>query len=279
MATHCLHIARNNYPGTGLDLAGCVADARNDERLYNADKRRRGTRRDAIDRSPFFGECDSQIVLLDEKATVAAAGTALRLLMQRVKARDWAIVTASCHGTYVRDSDGDETDGYDEALYLDRPWVDDQIATIIESRPEPNSRVLLFTDACHTGTGNRTLGGRMLGATDAATRYRFMRPNQMPAAHRRAARGRIKRSSKLYNVIHVGACRDNQFAADAVFGGRPEGALHHFLFEALDSLTPGATFGDWFEQLAKLLPSRDYEQEPVVNSYARCLDWKIPVMK
>jgi hypothetical protein len=279
MATHCLHVGINDYRGAGHDLAGCLPDVRNDERLFNRERRHRGTRRDAIDECRYFGNCETQNILTDRQATRAKVLAALELTMKRLVAGDWAIVTFSGHGTYALDrSPVDESDGFDEALVCHDLAVirDDELAAAIEKR-KPNTKVLLITDSCHSGTAHRHLGERIIGwHGDGRTKYRFVPPSRLPTESVRRLAKAIRRDRKLVDVIHLGACLDHQLAADAPFGGGHEGALHHFYLRAVCELPARATFGDWFARLADYLPGGEFDQQPVVNSYARCLDWKLP---
>lgn len=279
MATHCLHIGINDYRGTGHDLAGCVNDARDMQRLFNAERRSRGTRRDAIDGSPFFGRCDSQLVLTDRQATREAVLTAIQLLMRRLVGGDFGVVTFSGHGTYMRDRSGDEPDGYDEAIvcYGLDVVLDDELGGLFEKR-DPKSKLLVITDSCHSGTATRSLGPRLLGPTNRAVRHRFLPPSRIPAEKREAIRGRARPPRKLFNTIHLAGCLDDEFCADAAFGGRPRGAFTHYLDAALASLSRGAEYGDLCRELGVRLPNGEFDQCPQVNAYKRCLDWKIPTM-
>lgn len=57
------------------------------------------------------------------------------------------------HGTYVNDKNGDESDGYDEAMvFSDGNLIDDMlIKTVIEYKNE-NNKTVLVSDCCHSGS-------------------------------------------------------------------------------------------------------------------------------
>lgn len=278
MATHALHVGINNYKGTDNDLFGCVMDASDIKRVVGP---RRGAANDALDRCQFFGNADTQVVLLDAKATRARVLAALDLLLKRLERGDLGIFTFSGHGTYVRDKSGDEEDGYDEALVcadLD-VILDDELGTMLERRAA-GSRLLIQTDACHSGTATRSLGPRLLGPTNRTYRKRFLPPAAIPRRNIEGWRtARLKRTSKLVDVIHFGACRDREFASDTEFGGRPNGAFTYYWLQCLMGLEPGATYRDWSDALIDVLPSEDFDQEPQTNAYQKAFDWKIPVRK
>jgi len=277
---HTLIIGINDYPGTGSDLAGCANDARNWQRVFG--RRHRGAVRDKLDACPFFGSADSQRMLLDGQATRPACLSAIRSLLKLLMPRDLGVVVWSGHGTYVEDTSGDEPDRFDEALVCadGRAIIDDELGELFGRRMS-GSRLLVITDSCHSGTATRSAGPRLLGQTGAGDdlgrdlRVRFLPPARLAANERSGWRTAPRRSPKLIDVIHLAACQDDQFAADAMFQ-RPEGAFSHYAIDALCSLEPGATYADWCLAISQRLPNAKYDQEPQVNAYARALSWKIP---
>jgi hypothetical protein len=92
-------IGINNYPGTLNDLKGCVNDANDWAELLRE----------------FSFDVE---VLLDNQGTRENIKTALRNMVSGLLPGDYGVFTYSGHGTYNRDTGGDETDSYDEALYV-----------------------------------------------------------------------------------------------------------------------------------------------------------------
>ena len=90
-------IGINNYPGIFNDLKGCVNDANDWAELL----------------TEFGFEVN---VMLDEQGTRANIKAALTDLVSALRAGDYGVFTYSGHGTYNRDTSGDEPDSYDEAL-------------------------------------------------------------------------------------------------------------------------------------------------------------------
>ena len=71
------------------------------------------------------------------------------------------------HGTSVVDRDGDESDGMDEAMVFDDGTViDDVLVNHLCEHKHPDSKLILVTDACHSGTiwdiHNGSVNGRNL---------------------------------------------------------------------------------------------------------------------
>lgn len=141
MSRTALCIGINNYPGTQMDLQGCVNDAADWSQVLTA----RGV---------------AVTTLLDAAATKAAMVTALSALIAGGVAGDSLVITFSGHGTYQPDADGDEADGLDEALCphdiqtRGEALVDDELRAIFAAG-EPGVRVLLIADSCHSGTVSR----------------------------------------------------------------------------------------------------------------------------
>ncbi|KAH0793381.1 Clan CD, family C14, metacaspase-like cysteine peptidase [Histomonas meleagridis] len=68
------------------------------------------------------------------------------------------------HGTTVRDLDGDEDDGNDEAfVFDDGNIVDDELIDHLINNKNPNNRITLITDACHSGSIWDIQGGDVNG--------------------------------------------------------------------------------------------------------------------
>lgn len=283
MATHALHIGINDYRGTAMDLAGCVNDALDWARVFG--RRRKGCVRDAIDVLPFFGVADTQKILVDGQATRRNILAALRAVVRRAEAGDWAVVTASGHGTDVPDDSGDERsrqrgDRFDEAFVshgLDL-ILDDEIGAILEQLA-PEARCLVITDACHLGSGAiRSFGSRPSAAHETARR-RYLPPGRLPKRKRSGwtVAEFARTTDRRENVIHFGACRDDQVAYEGRFGGRLQGVFTHHAIEALRGLQPGATFAEWDLAVARRLPNAEYDQEPRASAYQAMLEWEIPV--
>src|SRR6185369_9325866 len=92
MAKSALCIGINDYPGTGMDLQGCVNDAADWAEAL-------GARGFSVTR------------LVDAQATKAAMAAAFARVIGAAESGDTVVITYSGHGTYVPDLDGDELDG------------------------------------------------------------------------------------------------------------------------------------------------------------------------
>lgn len=264
MAKKALCIGINNYPGTQMDLKGCVNDA-NDWS-------------DALSARGF-----SVSKLLDEQATKAAMVAAMGNLISKAAKGDSLVITFAGHGTYQPDTDGDEVDGLDEGLC---PYdlhtngsalIDDEIKALFATR-KPGVRILLISDSCHSGTVTRAAKGE----PDGDTRPRFMpMGNWLP--DKLLPRNRVGKLASTV-VAPVGAsplmggysralgdlllsgCKEgpNNFSYDAKISGRPNGAFTYYALKALKTLKPEATYIDWHKAIVKYLPSANYPQSPQI---------------
>lgn len=121
--------------------------------------------------------------LVDADATVANVDRAMSTwLVDGVESEDRVLIYFSGHGTQLKDTNGDESDGVDEALAmhdlafvdgsLNGVLVDDRFYELLSNIPSNN--VYLIVDACHSGTGYRTIDDAFTGAKTAqAKSYRY----------------------------------------------------------------------------------------------------------
>lgn len=155
-----LIIAAGHYsPGTGWGDTG----AANDAVLVRASLLQQGF-------------VNAQIrVLADTQATKAGIVAGLRALTAQAHTNDIVVFHFSGHGQQVADDNGDEADGFDEALvptdapstYLkgryegQRHLRDDELGALLRELRQklgPQGEVLVLLDACYSGTGTRGLG-------------------------------------------------------------------------------------------------------------------------
>lgn len=274
MAKSALCIGINNYPGTHMDLQGCVNDA-ND---WAADLAARG-----------FGVTK----LLDAQATKAAMVTGIETLIGGAISGDLVVITYSGHGTYVPDLNGDEVDGLDEGLCPydlqtgGEALLDDEIHELFNAR-KAGVRLVLISDSCHSGTVTRAAGADP--DAEAAARPRFMpMGNWLPDERLpRGASGNPLSSvlgvsgtsaftstlSRKVGDLLLAGCKEgpNNFSYDAQIQGRPCGAFTYYALKTLKALPAGATYADWHAAITPgFLPSASYPQTPqlVGNSAAR----------
>ncbi|WP_291991507.1 caspase family protein [Candidatus Accumulibacter sp. ACC003] len=267
MSKRALCMGINNYPGTHMDLHGCVNDA-ND---WAAELTARGF---------------SVSKLLDSQATKAAMVNAIESLIAGGVSGDVLVITYSGHGTYVPDSNGDEVDGLDEALCPydiqtgGGPLIDDEINTLFAAR-KAGVRLLLISDSCHSGTVTRAAAPDSDAAN--APRPRFMpMANWLPADKLPPAIGGHLVSavpgvagvspfagalSPMLGDLLLAGCQEgpNNFSYDATISGRPCGAFSYYAMKTLKRLPANATYAQWHAAISPgSLPSASYPQSPQI---------------
>jgi len=121
MAKRVLCVGINDYPGTDMDLAGCVNDAKDWKALLE----QRGY---------------TVASLHDAKATKAAILSALRSLMAGSAAGDSLVFTFSGHGSWLPDASRDEPDARDD-------YQHDTYLTVAPGERQP------FSGTRHEGRG------------------------------------------------------------------------------------------------------------------------------
>jgi hypothetical protein len=263
MARKALCIGINNYPGTDMDLRGCVNDAED----WLAELTTRGY---AVQK------------LTDAQATKAALVSAIRGLAGGAASGDSVVITYSGHGTYAPDENGDEPDGLDEGLCpydikQGNVLIDDEIHQLFAQRAA-GVRILLISDSCHSGT--------VIRAAPADPQADASRPRFMPMGAwlpesklPRAANGKpatqVAVTSTLspwagalalgggFDLLLAGCAEGpNNFSYDATISGRPNGAFTYYALKALKRMKATSTYADWHAEIRRSLPSGSYPQTP-----------------
>lgn len=105
---------------------------------------------------------DDLCCMWDEECTKESVEQRIREMGARCDANDYFIFYYAGHGTNIKDVDGDEEDGKDEALCLvdantgkfsaKTVMLDEVLAEIICDAVPALTRVLIICDCCHSGT-------------------------------------------------------------------------------------------------------------------------------
>lgn len=257
-----LCIGINNYPGTDLDLAGCVNDAGDWSKLLS-------TRGFSVSK------------LLDAQATKQAMVSGVRNVVAQAASGDLVVITFSGHGTFELDLNGDEVKGLDQALCPydlqtgGQALTDDEIHALFKAR-KSGVRIILISDSCHSGSVNRNVRAGAVGAP----RKKFMPMERwMPAPRMQQARkaggamstsGALgisttdKAAGKDLGDLLLSGCEDGEtdFSYDATISGRPNGAFTFYALKALESLAPDASYLAWHQEIVDTLPTVQFPQHP-----------------
>ena len=199
-------IAINNYPGTSNDLRGCLNDAA-----------------DAL--ATLKAKGFACTTYYDTKATKAQILAGMKAAFTCARSGDSVAIVYSAHGSQVRDSSGDEADGFDEVL-CPADWPnyvsDDDIRAILATVPAGVNVDVIF-DCCHSGTGTREIG------------QDFTIRSLPPIVGKVSHPGHKTKAAVIANLNHClwAGCKDGQTSAELSIGGKVRGAFSYFLWKEI----------------------------------------------
>lgn len=235
-----------NYTGTSLQLSGCINDVKNV--------------REMLMREGYAGD---DITVLTDNTLVRP--TKANILAELIKLVNHPTATQlyfhySGHGSYVRDTSGDESDGKDECLVpIDhnegqgRFLIDDEIWAAV-STLNKDRKLFVVLDCCHSGTGMDlcyTLFKRI------ATRQLVMIPDG-------------RRGETQAEIVMFSGCQDSQTSADAYIDGTYQGALTNAFLATLNERgREGITYEEMVRSLRQKMKRGRYTQIPNLTSGRR----------
>lgn len=186
--------------------------------------------------------------LLDGQATYQDITTQLTTFTNKTKKGDIVYLHFSTHGQPVEDIDGDEDDGWDEAivpidaykLYKKGEYegkkhlLDDQLNTYIEklrSKIGPTGFLYVVIDACHAGTSSRANDESIRGTNVGFTPSRkIFKPSPDKKSHYK-----IEASPKLSHVLFIEACRADQVNREIKIEDKHYGPLSYNIAQTLSA--------------------------------------------
>jgi len=184
--------------------------------------------------------------LLDEQATYDNITNQLSRFAEKTKKGDIVYLHFSAHGQPVEDMNGDEEDGWDEAIVpIDayklykkgvyegkKHLLDDQLNKYVQKIREkigPTGFLYVVIDACHAGTSSRandeTVRGTKVGFT---YNNKVFKPSVQKKSHYK-----IEASSKMSHVLYLEACRPDQINTEIKVDGKRYGPLSYNIAKAL----------------------------------------------
>jgi len=186
--------------------------------------------------------------LLDDQATYQNITSLLSTFTNQTKKGDIVYLHFSTHGQPVEDINGDEEDGWDEAIipidaykiYKKRVYegkkhlLDDQLNTYIKklrTKIGPSGFLYVVIDACHAGTSSRandeTVRGTKVGFT---YNNKVFKPSVQKKSHYK-----VESSAKMSHVMYLEACRPDQVNMEIKVKDRRYGPLSYNISQALQT--------------------------------------------
>ncbi len=159
---------------------------------------------------------------------------------------------------------------HDYSAWWDHPLSDDVLRAAFARKPS-GVFLTVILDLCHSGSGTREVNPP---GEFAANRGRYVAPPELNRYHGdtpvpinrlgvKQERGYGQTSDSMNHIL-LAACRNDQTAADASFGGRPNGAWTYAILRALKTLkNPSAQ--DIYRCASLFLRNDRFEQVPVIE--------------
>lgn len=235
-----------NYRGTGSELNGCINDV-NAVKQYLL--------------KSGYGEQDITMLTDDTeiKPTHRNISTALHALI--MSGAEQLYFHYSGHGSWQKDTSGDEADGRDESIVpIDYAatgmLTDDQLRGLLSFMPV-RSKLTAVLDSCHSGTALDLAYSLKAGYKIANVRRgRRMVKTRVPTL--------TMQKDQHYKptpgpVTMISGCLDIQTSADAYEEGKYQGALTYCLLKALE-VKSDYTWVELITTIRALLKQHGYQQ-------------------
>jgi hypothetical protein len=223
-----------NYTGTSNELYGCISDVNSiKERISNQG----------------FTDINVMTDLTSKMATRNNILEAFKNLLINSKAGDLLFCLYSGHGSYTIDRNGDEQDGRDELIVsCDLQGVlDDELKSLIQTHLKESVTLFAMFDSCFSGS-----------VLDLKYQY-------IDSLNYDKFTENLKQLETKGNVLMISGCTDNQTSADAVFGGKPNGAMTWSLLESLKQ-KPNCNWRELVKNMRDLLKTSEFTQIPQFSS-------------
>ena len=183
---------------------------------------------------------------LDEQATYDNITRQLSTFIKTTKKGDIVYLHFSTHGQPVEDLNGDEEDGWDEAIVPidaykmykkgnyegNKHLLDDQLNGYVKQlRKKIGTKGFLYVviDACHAGTSSRandeTVRGTKVGFT---YNNKVFKPSKQKKSHYK-----IEANPRLSKVLFIEACRPDQVNTEIKVKDKRYGPLSYNVAQAL----------------------------------------------
>lgn len=222
--------------------------------------------------------------LTNSQATARNIRQELSEFASSCKTGDIVYLHFSCHGQPMEDLDGDEPDGWDEAIipvdaqkkYVNGKYTGDNHITddelnrffrAIRTKIGRKGYLTVVVDACHAGTSYRgeenedsvIIRGTNNGFSERGLKF-------VPKIDKRG-RISIEKSKTMSDISIIEACRSYQVNNEIRCDGKYYGSLSYYTNMVLQSKNNIAWRGRWYNDVLSLM-SKDYRlirQNPVIE--------------
>ncbi len=224
-----------NYRNTQYQLAGCINDAYSIEKLLRTK----------------YGYTNTTVITDDSaiKPTGNNMYAQIRNFLLSGVSGDTLFLFYSGHGSYIRDTNGDERIGSDQVLVGSDfvCIVDDMLKGLINSCLRPGTTLIMVADSCFSGS-----------VLDLRYQYLDTMVNSQLSVN-------TKVNETSANVILISACQDDQTSVDTIFNGVPDGALTGAILSVLGGGSR-PTWSNLIKQLRAFTRQRKFTQTAQLSS-------------
>ncbi len=224
-------------------------------------------------------------VLLNEEATKSGINKALNSLYEKAGPKDIVVIHYSGHGQQITDDNGDEIDGYDEALvpydaqkgfmvgvYEGENHIrDDDFGVYLEklqAKLGEDGNVLVIIDACHSGTATRSEGT----TTYRGTFETFYVPTPTPAKKQPDTRGgggmfdQKRGATGMASLVVMSGARHDQLNSETRDeSGNPVGSLSYAFSKHALNMPANANYKTLFDKIKLELAVKAPNQSPQIE--------------
>lgn len=226
-----------NYTGTQSQLNGCVNDIKNMNTVL-INKLNYPSKNITIV-SDGYGN------ILPTRVNIIAYMKKLVMAAKKNKSINEIFIHYSGHGSYIKDKNKDEKDGYDEVLvpidYTFNGFVTDDIIHSILSEVPLWCRCIFLSDSCHSGT-------------IADLKYRYVGTNKNIIEN--------KKSTIKSDIITLSGCLDKQVSMELYGGGKTTGAMTTSFLNILAQRNYSINCSTLLTDLHKAMKNIGYDQLP-----------------
>lgn len=240
----------DKYLEPGIDLNGCVQDAKNIKSL--------------IERRYHF---DKIYFLINEEVTLVKLTNTISEIIKNINSGDEFFWYHSGHGTQVPDINNDENDLMDEALVLhdsnwDNMFTDDKVSELFKKFPLDAYCTFVF-DTCFSGGMYRSSMKKI-----RFVNYPYIKKfNLNPTSRIKRIAYRMTGKSLL-----ISACQEGQYSEEISFGGISEGVFTHMLINKINADGINQTCQSLFDSVGKSIEKSGFNQKPNIIGSKEMID-------
>lgn len=185
------------------------------------------------------------------------------------KSGDIVYIHFSCHGQPVEDMNGDEEDGWDEALIPvdakkvyqkgvytgEKHIIDDELNSYfrtIRKNVGHNGFVYVVLDACHAGSsyrGDEEEDSAIIRGTDSG--FSMSSKPYVPSIDKRG-KMKVEKSETMANICVLEACRSYQVNSEIKEKGKYYGSLSYYVNKVLQTTSLGRDIS-WTEHVNRYM--------------------------